>query len=375
MWIKPEDSVVISVKAAQVTTTDQFRTGLTLRFPRFKRLRSDRSWQNALSVGEFIDLKRKADEEVKNSEFKVERRNHPSKKLKRELSIAGNDATVGIYEDPQTKIFEGVDFCILSEGLYPNRTSKADLESLVKAHGGTLHQNPNATENMICIADKRVVKVASIIKAQERNVVRPAWIHDAINQATIDSNRGMSERFLLPFEPSHMFFQLEKDEERVSGAIDEYADSYTRDSNLDELKSCLESIAKDEEDDSESIKIDAATFLAELVNRNHDLGETKLWLFKGLNVCVEENSMVTEFSLEHIQRLKVINALRFAGACVESTISNRTTQVVVPKGCSRLRSIRETISRQKRIPRIVREEWVLDCFKEMTLLDEERYPA
>lgn len=37
VWIKPEDSVVLSVKAAQVTGTGQFATSFTLRFPRYVR--------------------------------------------------------------------------------------------------------------------------------------------------------------------------------------------------------------------------------------------------------------------------------------------------------------------------------------------------
>lgn len=41
-WIRPDESVVISVKAASVNMTETFRTGFTLRFPRFTSVRNDR---------------------------------------------------------------------------------------------------------------------------------------------------------------------------------------------------------------------------------------------------------------------------------------------------------------------------------------------
>jgi len=50
---------VVQIKAAQVTDTgsasafkaeiDRFKAGVTLRFPRFQRLREDKDWKSALS--------------------------------------------------------------------------------------------------------------------------------------------------------------------------------------------------------------------------------------------------------------------------------------------------------------------------------------
>ena len=65
LWIKPSDSVVLEVKAASVGSSDQFGLKLTLRFPRFKRIRDDKNWETALSVDEFMVLKNQAEEESK----------------------------------------------------------------------------------------------------------------------------------------------------------------------------------------------------------------------------------------------------------------------------------------------------------------------
>lgn len=50
MWIEPEHSIVLEIKAASVTSSDQFNTDFTLRFPRFRKLREDKDWTTSLSV-------------------------------------------------------------------------------------------------------------------------------------------------------------------------------------------------------------------------------------------------------------------------------------------------------------------------------------
>ncbi len=114
VWIKPDESVVVSVKAASVGTTDQFRMGLTLRFPRFKRLRMDRDWKSALSIQEFLDLKSNVEREQKAKEFKVDdsRRNRIKKTRKKELVVAGGEQVLKTpYGGPATDVFEGLNFC------------------------------------------------------------------------------------------------------------------------------------------------------------------------------------------------------------------------------------------------------------------------
>lgn len=120
VWIKPEDSIVICVKAASVSVSDQFRIGLTLRFPRFKRLRTDKDWQSALSVQEFLDLKSNVEQEHKEhkeKEFSVDnsRKKRVKRTTKRPLDIAGYDADADVgYVGPSGHIFDGLNFCTLN---------------------------------------------------------------------------------------------------------------------------------------------------------------------------------------------------------------------------------------------------------------------
>ena len=118
MWIKPDDSVVLCVKAASVSVSDQFRIGLTLRFPRFKRLRTDKDWKTALSVQDFLDLKSNVEQEQqdKQKEFSVDNSRRKGKKrtTKKPLEVAGFDSNAEAeYIGPSGHIFDGLNFCML----------------------------------------------------------------------------------------------------------------------------------------------------------------------------------------------------------------------------------------------------------------------
>ena len=114
VWIRPDESIVMSVKAASVNVTDLFRMGLTLRFPRFKSVRPDRDWTSALSIQGFLDLKSSVEKEQKEKAFTVDdaRRKRAKKSHKKELVIAGNARALnGAYTGPLTNVFENLNFC------------------------------------------------------------------------------------------------------------------------------------------------------------------------------------------------------------------------------------------------------------------------
>lgn len=174
VWIKPDDSVVVCVKAASISPTDQFRMGLTLRFPRFKRLRMDKDWKSALSVQEFLDLKSDVEKEQKDKEFKVEDRKKRTKRTtrKKPLTVAGYKEKETVdYQGPSGKVFDGLNFCkqdmpltillsltwvlvVMTEATAPQKKSKLELEKFVKANGGKIYQTNTAAPNTICIADR-----------------------------------------------------------------------------------------------------------------------------------------------------------------------------------------------------------------------------
>ena len=174
VWIRPDESVVLSIKAASVTETDQFKTKVTLRFPRLKKLRMDRDWTSALSVSGFIGLQKNAEKEKIDKQFKFDdsRKKRQRVSRKKPLIVAGNATTLNMaYGGPQTNIFEGLNFCgspaiskeslvliihigVLTECISPEKKSKAEIEELIKANGGKIYQKHDAASATICVGDR-----------------------------------------------------------------------------------------------------------------------------------------------------------------------------------------------------------------------------
>jgi DNA ligase 4 len=369
VWIRPSDSVVLEVKAASVGGSDQFGFQYTLRFPRFKKLRDDKSWENALSVDEFIQLKLRVERESKEKKFEVDTRRKTTKKLKKEVVIAGNDTKVKTpYAGPKTAVFEGLNFCVLSEMLSPQKKSKAEIEQIIKSNGGAIFQNPAAREGMICFGDKKVVKVASLIKSGQTNIVKPCWVLDALRQAEIDGPQR--QRLLIPWEPKHMYHILDVMREQIEANVDEYGDSYAQDVSVEGLKKIMDDMIH-----PKVSEFDSNVFLAQLEEHGKGLGELPGSMFRrcAVHFVSEEEP---EGSGPNIDLLIAKSQFSFSGGRIVEDDEDQdiTHIVVVGRNPGVVRSLREKMSRKPGpAPRIVGLQWLLESWYEKTLLDEERY--
>ena len=172
-WIRPDESVVLEVKAASINPTHSFRAGFTLRFPRFMKLREDKDWNSAMSLQDFMEVKSNIDTKNKEKELKVDdfRKKRQRTTAKKPLKVVGGgDDFVLPYDGAPTDVFKGLNFCelfqslsqagsdivvIMTESPKPNKKSKEELQQLVKANGGSYFQTFDARPNTICIADRR----------------------------------------------------------------------------------------------------------------------------------------------------------------------------------------------------------------------------
>ncbi|ELR07087.1 hypothetical protein GMDG_08264 [Pseudogymnoascus destructans 20631-21] len=373
VWIRPCDSVVVSVKAASVCASDSFRVGLTLRFPRFKHLRMDRDWSTSLSIQEFIDLKSRLEDESREKEFTVDTRRKAAKTSKKQLLVAGNDnKATKPYAGQGSDAFHGLNFCVLSEATKLPKKSKVELEQYIKANGGSIFQSPTTQADTIVIADKKVVKVASLMKSGLQNVVRPRWLFDAVLQYEADPGR---ETHLVLFEPRHMFYTVQHEIERVQQNVDRFGDSYARDVGATELKEICDNMPKEELESG----LETDRLLSQLQGGHHDLGLRDMKGFMFSDFCAhiagwQRSEEVADLSEDGLRCLLVEHKLRFGLASIKSDLEDTNiTHIVVQEGLDRLKSIREKISHRRVVPRIITLEWVEDSWREGTLLDEDRY--
>ena len=367
VWIKPSDSIVIEVKAAQVVESTEFKTRYSLRFPRFRRLRTDKDWTTALSVQDFIKLKLEAEAQASNKAMTYETsRKRITKRLKKETVIAGHENEIQTpYAGNRTGVFEGLNFCILSDMLQPTKKSKAQIEQTVKNNGGSIFQSATAKDQMVVVGDKNVVKVASLIKAGQTNIVRPSWVFDAVKQSEIDGPQR--QRHLIPFEPNHVLHTTDDSKERFQASIDEYGDSYARDVTPKELKRIMENMTLPARS-----TFSASDFLHQLEEHRRELGQHHGSIFRG---CVARFAPADADNLD-LQLAKY----EFTFACgkvAEDDADERITHfVVIDRNAVDVMGIRAMIAgsgSSSRIPRLVGLKWIQDSWTEKTWLDEEKY--
>ena len=421
VWIRSDQSIVISVKGASIHTTEEFRTGLTLRFPRFKRLRLDRSWDSALSIRGFYELKSKVEEEQEQKQFTIDesrRKKRKTNNTKKEITVAGMvseremmkalEATAVDEKDPTKQLFEGLTFYVLTECMEPKKLkrSKADVEAFVKAHGGKITQKmpaegSEAGKSTIPLSDRAVVKAHTIMKKGEglHSIIRPRWVFECVAQAKLDAayySNGQAPRYLLPYEPKHCLFVAKKDQKKVGESVDEWGDGFAKDIfDIDEMKELLAGVdVIKTENEEKRPAIDG--FLEQLEERgSSDSTLLKGWMFKSCNAwfdngksLAKDNAVDIDGEQKHsedrhfdseIQLAR--NVLHFAGGTAVPNLNDRLiTHVVLSPNATteRKKEIRHYLAYahdRKKLPRVVTTFWVHKSWEEATLLDEERFPA
>ncbi|KAI0378701.1 ATP-dependent DNA ligase [Hypomontagnella monticulosa] len=366
VWIRPSESVVISVKAASAGESDQFAKGITLRFPRFRGLRPDLSWDSCLDFQGFQDMKARAEKENEEKAMKMEaHRKRTNKRVKREIVIAGQDNTApALFEGPKTKVFAGLEFYVLTDCTTPVKKSKTQIETLIKENGGKVFQRATPGTNMILVAERKVVKVASLLKTGDVDIIRPKWILDCLAQRDTD--------FLLPYETGHLFHATEATMQHAAENVDEFGDSYARDLSLKELRQVLKAMPKKEILVGEPFSKEE--FLAQLEEHGHDVGNLRSYIFRGAKVHISATDEISPISC-----LKLKNWIKYGGGSIVDELDDQgITHVVVmsnsEKGeMERAAEVRSIISARNPVPRVVSRQWVEDCWQNRTTLDEERY--
>ena len=378
VWIKPEDSLVIEAKAAEVVISDQFRCGLTLRFPRFKKIRSDRDWQSSLSLSDFFELKSSAEKKQKETAFKAEERNRKSAKLRKtahEVKVVGygtEDIKRANYEGQGSTVFEKMTFYIMTESISPEKKTKIELEAMVKANGGKIVQSATAVEKTICVAERRTVKVASLEKRGGISIVKPVWLFDCVKQSHRDFARGRPEMMVPEEVDRHFYFLVPEQAYHYEDHADEHGDSYSRDIDAEELKQIIETMG--------TIEKCPQSQLTEAIEHVESLGEELAgWIFFGTKIYFDQprtaqvNGIGTDSNESSSAFTLAATTATFAGATVTDDIHDLDITHIVVDRHSDVKGLRQVISRRTRLPRIVTSKWIEDSWKEQTRLDEERF--
>lgn len=209
--------------------------------------------------------------------------------------------------------------------------------------------------------------MASLQRAGAHNIVHPSWLFHCVEQARADSAQSR-QTFRLPYEPDDMYYMLDGDSASICRNVDEFGDSYARDYTTDELVKLLDAMPKKEEEGQDIF--DGTDELEMIVGTEDGEKMSRGAMFDGLVLYIPS---ATEGFRVQMAR----NYAKFAGAKLAHSLDDEsiTHVVVAPESASTLADVRRDISSRPRIPRFVSLEWVEECWREETQLDEERHPV
>lgn len=245
VWLDPRHSRIVQVKAAQVTVSEKYRAGYTLRFPRVIKIRTDKNWTQCMDLTELVSLaqefsgryaKRRAGPALErgegngggDAEQKKKRRSGPSSRRGVTLGRQFQDTDVSTIA-VKTDLFAGLQFCVITGD---EEKSKSELETLIHEYGGHKVQYPGP-QTFCAIAGRETLKVKNMAACGMIDIVHYRWLNDCT---------ALSQR--LPLEPKYMIFTLPETKRRFLKEIDKYGDSYTKETDVQNLKEAFAMLVK-----------------------------------------------------------------------------------------------------------------------------------
>ncbi|KAG0420103.1 hypothetical protein HPB47_003677 [Ixodes persulcatus] len=230
LYVEPRDSVVLQVKASELTRSAQFRTGITLRFPRVSAVRYDKPWHDALSFADLTELDRVAGGKLATTALGDD--GSLAKRTRLSVPTIAPHFRPADLSKTLTKlnVLDGKEICVVTGC---GERSKQGLERIVVESGGTPVQNPR--EGTFCVvAEKINFKVSNLVQKKLWDVVKAERFLVCLEAQRLDL-----------WEPRDLLARSADTERRLEAAFDEWGDSYTAPVTAGSLRNLFEAIPAD----------------------------------------------------------------------------------------------------------------------------------
>ncbi|KAJ3483114.1 hypothetical protein NLI96_g6529 [Meripilus lineatus] len=180
LYLEPEDSFILKVKAAEIIST-----GFTMRFPRALMIRDDLSIDDCMTASavlESVRSEKKRKMETDEGSDKKKKRKVTTKKITVLPEYQGlklKDVKV------ETDLFAGMKFMVASDP--KSRTGDEDKKQLLKlihANGGSYTQVAANHPNLMVVYGGKTTPydIKMIMNKGQYDIIKPAWITDSIQK-------------------------------------------------------------------------------------------------------------------------------------------------------------------------------------------------
>lgn len=356
VYIEPRNSVILQVKAAEIVSSDMYKTNCTLRFPRIERIREDKEWHQCMTLTDLSQFRSRASGKLASRHLHIQE-DQPEKKKRK--FVAKPKKTIGVISHFKSQdlsavakemdMFEDVEFCVINGD---DEHSKADLEKGVARCGGIVVQNPGK-DTYCVIAAVQNMRVKNLISSDQHDVVWAAWLLECLENKQV-----------IPWQPRHMIHMSPSTRDHFAKEYDQYGDSYYVDTDEQQLMEVFERIGPTQAKCPSVAQVEADNAWDDLptsifrpysayFDRCADLGDPKS-IIRG--TCLDTRAL--EF--------------RFHGGTVVEKLKEGISHVIVEgeRRALDLKTLRRLYTKKFKI---VRESWVTDSIKAGHVEDEIDY--
>ncbi|XP_049919490.1 DNA ligase 4 isoform X2 [Epinephelus moara] len=354
-YIEPCNSVIIQVRAAEIVSSDMYKTNCTLRFPRIEKIRDDKEWHQCMTLAELDQFRSKASGKLASRHLRIDG-DEPQKK-KRKLPVKPKKV-VGIIDHfkPQdlsgvtkeTDMFEDVEFCILNG---TEDHPKAELEKGVARCGGIVVQNPGR-DTYCVIAGVENMRVKNLVSCNQHDVVWAAWLLECLDQKEV-----------VPWQPRHMIHMSPSTREHFAKEYDSYGDSYFVDTDEQQLQEVFDRISN----------ADAAVNVSQ-VEQRYGWEDLPTSMFRPFEVYMDGYADIGDPETAIPATCLDIRALefRYHGGKVVQKLKKGVSHVIITEE-TRLLELRTLRRCFRKKFKIIRDSWVTDSIKAGYLMNDNDY--
>ncbi|XP_023828890.1 DNA ligase 4 [Salvelinus sp. IW2-2015] len=360
VYIDPCNSVIIQVKAAEIVSSDMYKTNCTLRFPRIEKIREDKEWHQCMTLAELDQFRNKASGKLFSRHLRINDNDGPEKKKRKLPAAAKPKKAVGVIDHfksqdlsgvtKERNMFEDVEFCVMNGN---EAHTKAELEKAVARCGGIVVQNPGP-DTYCVIAAVENMRVKNLISSDQHDVVWAAWLLECLDRKQV-----------VPWQPCHMIHMSPSTKEHFAKEYDCYGDSYFVDTDEQQLREVFGRIGR------------ADTLTAQCIAK---LEERYSWddlptsMFRPFRVYMDRYADIGDPKSIVPATCLDTRALefRFHGGTVVQKLEEGVSHVIVVEETRvlALRTLRRLFTKKFKI---VRESWVTESIKAGFLRNDNDY--
>ncbi|KIM34526.1 hypothetical protein M408DRAFT_325903 [Serendipita vermifera MAFF 305830] len=197
VYLNPEDSFILTVKAAEITETDQYSMRMTLRFPRAISIREEFRAEDAATVSEIFEHIASGKKRKREAEASASNKKRNTGRKKAIVAGAFQSTSGGSKLPVESQLFSGKTFVVYSTTKAAVPYSKPDLEKVIRANGGAIRtvRSQDGDNILIYGGENAPGDIKKIMKEDRCDLVYPQWVLDCVRKQEIIPLREKYLRF------------------------------------------------------------------------------------------------------------------------------------------------------------------------------------